>query len=111
MATTGPEVYPSRVSNLLAQFEEVLYLENRPGHASGSEASVEWIDRAIDLLVPYAGGLTLRGDTEFTNTQHLDRWDDRGVGFIFGLEAHPKAVKLSQELAEADRSPLERLPK
>lgn len=31
----------------------------------------------------------LRGDTDFTMSQHLDRWDDDGVRFVFGYDANP----------------------
>ena len=33
--------------------------------------------------------MPLRGDTEFTQTKHLDRWDNAGyVRFIFGYESN-----------------------
>ena len=30
--------------------------------------------------------ITLRGDTDFTQTKHLDRWDQEGHRFIFGSD-------------------------
>ena len=54
----------------------------------------------------------MRGDTDFTQTKHLDRWDDaEDVRFIFGFDAHPKLVALAQDLAEDAYSYLERRPK
>jgi hypothetical protein len=50
----------------LANTREVLYLVNRPGNALSHEGCVPWIDRAIELVRPYAGEITLRGDTDFT---------------------------------------------
>jgi hypothetical protein len=35
----------------------------------------------------------LRGDTDFTMSQHLDRWDDDGVRFVLGYDANPTFVE------------------
>ena len=35
----------------------------------------------------------LRGDTDFTMTERLDRWDDVGVRFVFGYDANPAFVE------------------
>jgi len=32
--------------------------------------------------------IVLRGDTDFSSTEHLDRWDSDGVYFIFGYDAN-----------------------
>jgi hypothetical protein len=95
----------------LANTKEVLYTINRPGNAASHQDSVSWIDRAIELVKPLAGRITLRGDTDFTHTAHLDRWDQSGVCFILGLDAHPKAVGLAEGLSEQSWRGLERLPK
>jgi hypothetical protein len=71
----------------LANTKEVLYLVNRPGNFGSHEQSVGWIDRAIALVKPHAGQITLRGDTDFSHTVQLDRWDGEGVKFILGLDA------------------------
>ena len=84
----------------LANTKEVLYLVNRPGNAVSHEGCVPWIDRAIALVQPHARQVLLRGDTDFTSTGELDRWDSQGVQFLFGLDAHPKAVKLAEALPE-----------
>jgi hypothetical protein len=73
------------------------------------EGCVPWIDRAIELLRPRAGEITLRGDTDFTLSAELDRWDSQGIKFIFGMDAHPKVVQLAESLPEAIWKPLERL--
>jgi hypothetical protein len=54
------------------------------------EGCVPWIDRAIKLVAPYAGQIILRGDIDFTLTAELDRWDEQGVKFIFGMDARPR---------------------
>ena len=95
----------------LANTREVLYLVNRPGNAVSHEGCVPWIDRAIELVAPHAGEITLRGDTDFTLSGELDRWDSQGIKFLFGMDAHPKVVQLAEALPEEAWKPLERLPR
>jgi len=95
----------------LANTKEVLYLVNRPANAASHSGSVEWIDRAVALVMPVAGKVTIRGDTDFTNTAQLDRWDEEGLKFILGMDAHEKLVKIANELAASAWKRLERLPK
>jgi hypothetical protein len=95
----------------LANTNEVLYTINRPGNVPSHQESVPWIDRAIELVKPVAGRITLRGDTDFSHTAQLDRWDQAGTCFILGLDAHPTAVKLAEALSEQSWRPLERLAK
>ena len=93
----------------LANTREVLYLVNRPGNVVSHEGCVPWIDRAIELLRPRAAEITLRGDTDFTLSAELDRWDNQGIKFIFGMDAHAKVVQLAESLPETKWKPLERL--
>ena len=95
----------------LANTNEVLYLVNRPGNAASHRDSVPWIDRAIALVRPQAGSLTVRGDTDFTHTAHLDRWDAQGTKFILGMDAHAKVRGLAEALPAAAWHTLERLPR
>jgi hypothetical protein len=95
----------------LANTKEVLYLMNRPGNVTSHQDSVQWIDRAIELVRPHAGKITLRGDTDFTHTAHVDRWDEQKVRFVLGMDAHVKVEQLAQALPASAWSPLERLPK
>lgn len=95
----------------LANTKEVLYLINRPGPSASHSGSVEWIDRAMKLVAPVAGKVTVRGDTDFTHTAHLDRWDEEGRHFILGMDAHPKVVGLAEGLRASAWQRLERLPK
>ena len=90
----------------LANTNEVLYLVNRPGNVVSHEGCVPWIDRAVELVAPYAGEITLRGDTDFGLTGELDRWDGKAVKFLFGMDAHPKVVKLAEALPEEAWKPL-----
>jgi hypothetical protein len=95
----------------LANTKEVLYVINRPGNAASQSGSVEWIDRAVGLVQPVAGTVTIRGDTDFSHTEQLDRWDGEGTKFIFGMDAHPKLVKLAEALETGAWTAFEREPK
>jgi hypothetical protein len=72
---------------------------------------VEWIDRAVELVASVAGKVTIRGDTDFTHTAHLDRWEEAGRYFILGMDAHPKVVQLAEALPPSAWQRLKRLPK
>ena len=96
----------------LANTAEPLYLVNRSGNRPSYEGAAEYFDRAI-VLCRRAGfrKVTLRGDTDFTQTKHLDRWDDDGVEFLFGADATLN-VRLEAELLESEVwEQLERPPK
>jgi hypothetical protein len=94
----------------LANTGEVLFLENRPGNVTSHQGAVERIDQAIALLGPDALRICLRGDTDFFLTQHFDRWSDQ-VDFVFGMDAHKKAIELAQALPERAWRLLKRQPK
>ena len=72
----------------LANTQEPLYLSNRSGNRPSPEGAASRFDRAIELT-KRAGfrKITLRGDTDFSQTAHLDRWDKDGIGFIFGFDS------------------------
>ena len=95
----------------LANTKEVLYVVNRSGNEVSHAGSVPWIDKAIEVVASVAEQVTLRGDTDFTHTAQLDRWDKEGRQFIFGIDAHPTLVKLAEGLKETAWKALERMPK
>lgn len=95
----------------LANTKEVLYLVNRPGNAASHSGSVEWIDRAVALVSQVAGSVTIRGDTDFSHTEQLDRWDGQGTQFILGIDAHPKLVALAEALEKQAWKDFARAPK
>jgi len=76
----------------LANTREVLYCVNRPGNVASNEGNAAWLDRAIELVRPHSAEIILRGDTDFSNCPHLDRWHEQAVNFIFGMDAHAKVV-------------------
>jgi hypothetical protein len=83
----------------LANTAEPLFLVNRPGNAASHQGAAAYFDRAIGLCRD-AGfkTITLRGDTDFSQTTHLDRWDEDGVRFIFGYDAQANLVKIGDTL-------------
>jgi hypothetical protein len=92
----------------LSGTREVLYLVNRPGNAVSHEGAVEWMDRALALTRGTFQEVWLRGDTDFSLTAHLDRWDEQGVFFVFGFDAVPSLVENAQALPDEAWRPLER---
>jgi len=60
---------------LLGEHQRSALSGQRPGNVVSHEGCVPWIDRAIKLVAPHAGQITLRGDTDFTLTGELDWWD------------------------------------
>jgi hypothetical protein len=96
----------------LANTGEPLYLVNRPGNRPSHEGAAQYLDRSI-ALCRRAGFETilLRGDTDFTQTGDLDRWDAQGVTFVFGIDAMPNLVQLADGLPESAWEGLVRRPK
>jgi len=83
----------------LANTQEPLYLVNRSGNRPSHEGAAERFDQAV-ALCRRAGfrRITLRGDTDFSQTEHLDRWNAEGVRFVFGIDAMPNLVNLAENL-------------
>lgn len=83
----------------LANTGEPLYIVNRSGNRPSHEHAAEYLDRAVSLC-QRAGfrKITLRGDTDFTQTSRLDGWHDEGVQFVFGIDATTALYALAEEL-------------
>jgi hypothetical protein len=84
----------------LANTHEPLFLVNRSGNRPSHELAASFLDRAATLC-RRAGfrSLFFRGDTDFTQTKHLDRWDDAGdVRFLFGIDAMPNLIARAEQL-------------
>jgi hypothetical protein len=76
-----------------------LYIVNRSGNRPSHEKAAAYLDRAVSLCRE-AGfrKITLRGDTDFSQTEHLDRWDEDGIGFVFGIDAMPNLYEIVEKL-------------
>ena len=84
----------------LANTNEVLSVVNRPGNRPSHEGAAERVDRALDVC--FRGGfrkVRLRGDTDFSQTAHLDRWNSSGrVTFVFGYDSTSNLKDLADAL-------------
>lgn len=93
----------------LANTGEVMRLVNRSGNRPSHEGAAAKIDESITVCRG-AGfrSIRLRGDTDFSQTKHLDRWDDQGVKFCFGLDVTPQRFILADDLPDSAYKPLNR---
>lgn len=94
----------------LANTGEVLSLVNRPGNRPSHEGAAREVDRSL-LLCLEAGfrKVLLRGDTDFSQSEHLDGWNlFPRVRFIFGFDAMPNLVEIADNLPEKAWRRLER---
>ena len=95
----------------LANTGEVLSIANRSGNRPSEEGAAAEADRAIALA--RRGGfrrVRLRGDTAFSQTAQLDRWDSDGVLFQFGYDKAPNLVEMADNIAEKAWKKLVRPP-
>jgi hypothetical protein len=93
----------------LANTREPLFVVNRPGSRPSHEGAAGYLDRAV-ALVRQAGFLrvSLRGDTDFSQTAHLDRWHTDDVRFVFGMDTSAALVRRAEALPGPAWQPLAR---
>ena len=97
----------------LANTREPLRIVNRSGNRPSHEGAAEALDQAIATCLR-AGfrKVLLRGDTDFSQTKHLDRWDaDVRISFIFGYDARANLEKMARDLPESAWQKLKRPPR
>lgn len=95
----------------LANTGEVLALVNRPGNRPSAEGAAMQANMVI-IRCRRAGfrQVRLRGDTAFSQTQHLDHWDGAGVLFQFGYDATANLVEIAENLPNSNWKKLTRPP-
>ncbi len=95
----------------LANTGEPLYLVNRSGNRPSSEGAAARFDQTRALCQD-AGfrRITFRGNTDFSQAEHLDRWDAAGVRFLFGYDARANLIREADALPAAAWTPLVRRP-
>jgi hypothetical protein len=94
----------------LANTGEVLSIVNRPGNRPSHEGAAREVNRSLWLCLE-AGfrQVLLRGDTDFSQTEHLDGWDAiDGVRFIFGYDAMPNLKGIADDLPDSAWRKLDR---
>jgi hypothetical protein len=96
----------------LANTDEVLSILNRPGNRPSHEGAAAQCDRAI-ALCRRAGfvRILIRGDTDFSQTEHLDRWDEDRVTFHFGYDAKDNLKEIADNLPKTRWKKLQRPPR
>jgi hypothetical protein len=90
----------------------LIYIVNRSGNRPSHEQAAEYFDRAV-ALCRRAGfrRIRLRGDTDFTQTTHLDRWHEDNVQFVFGIDAMPNLYDIAENLPFSAWKVFERKPR
>jgi hypothetical protein len=96
----------------LANTGEPLFIVNRSGNRPSHDGAHHVLDQAI-ALCRRAGfdDVLLRGDTDFTMSAHLDRWDDDGVRFVLGHDADRGFVNRAENMGSDDFTQLVRKAK
>lgn len=96
----------------LANTGEPLYIVNRSGNRPSHENAALYFDLSISLC-RQAGfrRILLRGDTDFSQTTQLDRWDAQGVTFLFGMDRSQALVSQADKLPKSAWKKLPRRPR
>jgi DDE family transposase len=96
----------------LANTGEPLFIVNRSGNRPSHDGAHHVLDQAI-ALCRRAGfdDVLLRGDTDFTMSAHLDRWDGDGVRFVLGHDADSGFVNRAENMRSDDFTELVRKAK
>ena len=98
---------------MLANTGEVLRLKNRSGNRPSHEGAAEQFNQSINLCRK-AGFrmMVLRGDTDFSQTKHLDGWHEQGnVTFVFGYDCTASLHIDADDLPDSAWKLLERPPR
>ena len=84
----------------LANTQEPLFIVNRAANRPSHEGAAAYFDQAAELCLRAGfSSVLFRGDTDFSQTAHLDRWDDAGYTFIFGYDAKPNLTADATDLS------------
>jgi hypothetical protein len=97
----------------LANTREVLSILNRSGNRPAHEGAAAEVDRC--LAVCFQGGfrrVLLRGDTDFSQTEHLDRWNaEPRIRFLFGYDSPANLQEIAEKLPACAWKKLQRPPR
>lgn len=96
----------------LANTQEPLFFRNREGNSTSAAGAAAYYDRAIRLCREAGfANILAKGDSAFSQTEHLDRWHDDGVRFIFGYQGKKSLIEAAEALSERSWKKLTRPPK
>ncbi len=96
----------------LAETGEPLRIVNRSGNRPSHEGAAAQCDDVAEMLRD-AGfrNILFRGDTDYSQSEHLDRWDAGGIVFHFGYDARPNLVEIADDIEESQWKRLRRPPR
>ena len=96
----------------LRETHEVLRIVNRSGNRPSHEGAAAQCDAVIaELRAAGFRKIRLCGDTDFSQTEHLERWDQDGIQFQFGYAASENLKEFADKLEESQWQPLKRQPR
>ena len=96
----------------LRETNEVLRIVNRSGNRPSHEgAAVECDAIVVELRAAGFRNIRFCGDTDYSQTEHLDRWDADNIGFHFGYDATPNLKEIADNLPKSKWTRLKRPPK
>lgn len=80
----------------LSNTNEPIYIVNRTGARPSHEGAASYLTRAAELCMGAGfSKVLLRGDTDFSQTTHLDGWQKAGYHFVFGMDARKNLKALA----------------
>ena len=97
------------VAGFSGEYTRALFIVNRSGNRPSHESATKYLDKSVKLCRE-AGfrSILLRGDTDFTQTTELDRWDHEGVRFVFGISSCKTLQENAENIEESEWEMLER---
>jgi hypothetical protein len=96
----------------LRQTNEVLRIVNRSGNRPSHEGAAAQCDLvAAELRAAGFRNILFCGDTDYSQTEHLDRWDEDEIQFQFGYAAYTNLTEKADNLAKSKWKRLKRRAK
>ena len=96
----------------LAETREPLRIINRSGNQTSEDGAAAECDKVAAYLKECGfRKIVFRGDTAFSQTKHLDRWNADGVTFYFGYKAMANVEEKAESLAKSRWKKLARPPR
>lgn len=93
----------------LAETREPLRIVNRSGNQTSEDGAAFECDGVADYLQECGfRKIVFRGDTAYSQTEHLDRWDDRGITFYFGYKVFANLEERAENLDDSTWTTLQR---
>ena len=96
----GDAAHPLLIS--LAETREPLRIVNRSVNQTSEDGAAFECDGVADYLQDCGfRKIVFRGDTAYSQTEHLDRWDDRGITFYFGCKVFANLEERAENLDDS----------